>query len=111
MKTTDRKAALAAYKEQKVQAGIFAVRHQPTGTVWVGSSPNLDKIQNRIWFSLRQGGHRGQSLQRAWNELGADDFTFEVVDRLEEEMDDYFRAAELKKRLAAWREKLGADLA
>lgn len=110
MKNVDRKAAVAAYKEKKVEAGIYSVKCLPTGQVWLGSAPNLDKIQNRIWFSLRNNGYPGRSLQKAWGEHGASDFVFDVIDRIEEEPDNYFRAAELKKRLAEWREKLDAEL-
>jgi hypothetical protein len=110
MKNADRKAAVAAYKEKKVEAGIYAVRCRPTGQVWVGSAPNLDTIRNRIWFSLGNNGYPGRSLQNAWSEHQPGDFAFEIVERSAEEADAYFRAAELKKRLAEWREKLNADL-
>ncbi len=76
MKNVDRKAALAAYKEMKVEAGVFAVKCLPTGQVWLGSAPNLEKIQNRIWFSLRQGNHTCRSLQAAWTAHGPDSLTF-----------------------------------
>ena len=53
--TSDRKAAIAAYKERKTVAGIFVIRSQASAERWVGAAPNLEKIQNRIWFTLRQG--------------------------------------------------------
>jgi hypothetical protein len=34
MKASDRKAATAAYKEQKVVAGIYTVRCSASGEVW-----------------------------------------------------------------------------
>jgi len=109
VKNADRKAAVAAYKEKKVDAGIFVVKCLPTRQVWVGSTPNLEKIQNRIWFSLRNNGYPGRSLQKAWAGHRPEDFAFEVVDRIEEETDAYFQAAELKRRLGVWRERLDAD--
>jgi hypothetical protein len=51
MTMNDRRAAKAAYTERKSVAGIYAVRCLPTGQVWVGATPNLDAIQNRIWLS------------------------------------------------------------
>jgi hypothetical protein len=53
MKTEDRKAAVTAYKERKVESGIYAIRCAASGEVWVGSAPNLSTIQNRLWFTLR----------------------------------------------------------
>ena len=64
--TVDKKAAIAAYKERKTVAGIYLVRSKASAETWVGQAPNLEKIQNRIWFTLRQGSHQCRSLQAAW---------------------------------------------
>jgi hypothetical protein len=108
MKTVDKKAAKAAYKEEAVVAGIYAVRCAASGQVWVGHAPNLGKIENRIWFTLRHGNHPSRSLQEAWRTHGAEAFTFEELERLEEEELAYVRAAQLKERAAHWRTKLDA---
>jgi hypothetical protein len=102
----DKKAAVAAYKERKVAAGIFAVRCAASGQVWVGQAPNLDTIQNRTFFTLRQGNHPSRDLQAAWAAHGADSFTFEAVERLPDEEIPYARAALLKERAAHWRAAL-----
>jgi hypothetical protein len=110
MKGAERKAAVAAYKEQKVVAGIYAVRCLPTAKVWVGGAPSLATIQNRIWFMLRQNASANRALQAAWNEAGADAFSFEIVEKLDEESSPYFQAAALKDRLEHWRAALEAEL-
>jgi hypothetical protein len=79
MKSDDRKAAIAAYKERKSLAGIYAVRCGASGQVWVGQTLDLDKIQNRIWFTLRLGSNSNRDLQSAWTAHGADAFTFEPL--------------------------------
>jgi hypothetical protein len=99
--TSERKAAIAAYKERKTIAGIFVVRCTATSETWVGQSPNLEKIQNRIWFSLRQGNH-------TWTAHGADSLTFGECERLEEEEIPYVRDALLRERALHWRSQLGA---
>jgi hypothetical protein len=109
MKTIDRKAAIAAYKERKAIIGIYLVRCLASGEVWVGQSPNLDTVQNRIWFTLRQGSSPHPRLQKAWRDHGADSFVFEVVEQLEDEESPYFRDALLKKHLEHWRSKLQAE--
>ncbi len=63
MRAEDRKAAVSAYKEREVESGIYAVRCEASGEVWVGSAPDLSKIQNRLWFTLRQGTNTHRSLQ------------------------------------------------
>ena len=107
--TTNRKAAIAAYKERKTIAGIFVIRCTATSETWVGPSPNLEKIQNRIWFSLRQGNHTCRSLQAAWTAHGPDSLTFGECERLEEEETPYIRDALLKERALHWRSQLGAE--
>ncbi len=106
----DRKAAIAAYKERKVAAGIYRVHCLASGQLWVGQTPNLDKIENRIWFTLRQGTHRHRGLQEAWLLHGAENFVLDTVEALEDETDAYLRDRALKGRLAHWSAELGAAL-
>ena len=108
MKGESRKAAIAAYKERKVEAGIYAIRCTASGQVWVGSAPDLSTIQNRIWFTLRHGRNSHRSLQEAWVVHGSDALDFEVVARLPDGDDDpsYIRSAMLKSLHAKWVEKL-----
>ncbi len=106
MKTEDRKAAIAAYKKRKSTAGIFAVRCAATGQAWVGQTLNLDTVQNRIWFSLRTGGHSNRELQSAWSTQGAENFGFEALERMSEEELPYLRDTLLKERFLHWRSLL-----
>ena len=105
----DRKAAIAAYKERKTIAGIYVVRCAVTGEAWVGQAPNLETIQNRTWFTLRQGGHPCRSLQAAWKTHGEAGLTFAECERLEDEETAYVRNALLKERVAHWRAELKAE--
>jgi hypothetical protein len=107
--TSARKAAIAAYKERKPAAGIFVIRCKPSSEAWVGQTPDLQKIQNRIWFTLRQGSHPCRSLQAAWTAHGPDSFAFEECERLDEEDSAYVREALLKERALHWRTELGAE--
>jgi hypothetical protein len=107
--TSDRKTAIAAYKERKTIAGVFVIRCKASSQAWVGQTPNLEKIQNRIWFTLRQGSHTCRSLQAAWTAHGPDGLTFGECERLEEEETPYIRDALLKERAVHWREELGAE--
>ena len=107
--TSDRKAAIAAYKERKAVAGIFAIRCKASSQAWVGQTPSLDKIQNRIWFTLRQGSHTCRTLQAAWSTHGPDSLTFEECERLDEEETAYIRDALLKERAVHWRAQRNAE--
>lgn len=109
MKTAERKAAVAAYKERKVAAGIYSIRCVPTGQRWVGRATNLSTIQNRVWFTLRQAIHHSRSLQDAWREHDSACFIFEELERLGETALAYNRDGALRDRLAHWRVALGAE--
>jgi len=109
MNGEDRKAAVLAYKERKVEAGVYAVRCTTSGQIWVGSAPDLSTIQNRLWFTLRHGSNSLRSLQGAWNAHGAEAFGFEIVERLEDEDIGYVRDRMLKDLLERWTEALQAE--
>ncbi|MER2533545.1 MAG: GIY-YIG nuclease family protein [Rhizobiaceae bacterium] len=109
MKTIDRKAAVAAYKEKKVPAGVFSFRDRRDGSLWVGSSPNLGQIENRIRSELKLGSHRNAALQRAWDAHGADAFAFETREVIDAETEPYLLSAALKDCLARWQAELGAQ--
>lgn len=103
----DRKAALAAYKERKTPAGVFAVRCTASAETWVGQAPDVDAIRNRIWFTLRQGGQSYRPLQAACAAHGMEAMQFEVLERIEEDS-ALARVRVLKERTAHWRAELGA---
>jgi hypothetical protein len=104
-----RKALLRAYKERKVEAGVYAVRCAATGEVWVGATPDLSTRQNGVWFSLRLGSHREPSLQTAWNTHGAEAFAFESIEAVDlDALDAFGRASRLKERRDHWTGALNA---
>lgn len=108
MNQQDRKTAIAAYKEQKTVAGVFAVICSATGEAWVGPSRHVDTQKNGLWFSLRQGTCRNPALQAAWTRYGEPDFRFEQLDRLPEDTSPVLRDLELKKRVGLWITRLHA---
>ena len=75
-----RKDIARAYKERQRPAGILQVRNTVNGKVLLGSSLNLEGPLNAHKFMLTTGRHRNERLQREWNEYGADQFVFEVLE-------------------------------
>ena len=108
MNPQDRKAAIAAYKERKVESGIYAVRSRASGQVWVGSAPDLSTIRTRLWFTLRQGGCPHRALQAAWNASGEEDLSFEVLEVLDEDTRPSMRSHLLREQLGQWLAELDA---
>jgi hypothetical protein len=104
----EKRAARAAYKERKSASGVYAVRCAASGEVWVGQTRDLDKVWNRIVFTLRGGASPHRALQAAWNARGEAAFAFEALERLEEEALDFARQSALNGRTAHWRAALAA---
>lgn len=104
-----RKAAIAAFKERKVAAGIYVIRCMALDRQWVGQAADLSTIWNRLSFELRYGGNRCRTLQAAWRQHGPETFVFGEVERLDDEAIAYIRNRALKERLAHWRDKLKAE--
>ncbi|TCV71461.1 GIY-YIG nuclease family protein [Neorhizobium sp. S3-V5DH] len=109
MTITDRKAAIAAYKKRKAPAGIYAIRCLATDQQWVGRAADLDKIRNRIWFTLQHGSHGTKSLQAAWNAYSDADFEIRRLEEISEELTGYLEDRTLKGRLIHWAFELGAE--
>ncbi|MCX5481167.1 GIY-YIG nuclease family protein [Kaistia geumhonensis] len=105
-----RKAAVDAYRKRKDAPGIYAIRSRSSGAVFVGQTPDVEAIANRIFFSLRFGSHPGAALQAAFDKNGEIDLAFEVLERIEPPETPYLLRAILKDRLSAWRSRLGAAL-
>ncbi len=108
MRAEDRKAAIAAYKERKTVGGIYALRCRATAQCWVGAAPDLDAIQNRLWFGLRLRTLHNAGLQSAYDAHGREGLTYEELERLDEEKDPYIRGRKLTERLVHWRGALKA---
>jgi hypothetical protein len=108
MRGEERRAAIAAYKERKIACGIYLVRCRASGEVWVGGWTNVDAIQSRIWFTLRQGTNPNHELLGSWRRHGENQFQFEILERVDDEASSYIRSAFLKERAAHWRLALNA---
>jgi hypothetical protein len=107
--TSDRRALVAAYKERKSVAGVFALRCAATGETFVGEALDIDKVFNRLIFSLRAGAHPRPRLQAAWSAHGEAAFAFETLERLPEAPSIYARDAALRGRRDHWRKALDAS--
>ncbi|RSU80322.1 GIY-YIG nuclease family protein [Sphingomonas sp. S-NIH.Pt3_0716] len=108
MTEEEKRAAIAAYREQKIESGIYALSCLPSSQRWVGSALNLATIRNRLWFTLRLGNDRHPGLQDAWNTHGEDAFGFEILERLKADDLGAGRDRRLKERLLQWAEELQA---
>ena len=71
------------YKEALRPMGVFQIRNMKNEKVFVGSSVNLAGIFNRHRFALNAGSFQSKTLQADWNKLGAENFSFEVLEEVD----------------------------
>jgi len=81
-KTKTRKDLNREYMERVKPAGVYQVKNTLNGRMFLGSSLNLEGPLNRHKFMLKIGSHTNKSLQNDWNELGADNFVFEILEEV-----------------------------
>ena len=80
MKT--RKEINLEYKERVKPAGIYQVKNLLNGKMLLGSSLNLEGPLNRHKFMLKIGSHTNKALQKDWDELGPEQFAFEILEEV-----------------------------
>lgn len=107
MEQSARRAALAAYREIKATAGVYAVRCAPSGETWIGRSANLAAQRNSFEFQLRHGPNN-PAMHKAWAAHGAASFEFEILEAAPADLTPSGRTDFLKRRAGHWRAALGA---
>jgi group I intron endonuclease len=103
----NRKEKINAYKQTIQPMGIYQVRNRVNGKIFLGSSKDLKGILNRTKFQLRNNLHINKDMQRDYNEMGEENFSFEILDYLEPREDakvDYNNELETLENM--WLEKL-----
>lgn len=105
MKT--RKEMHLEYKERVKPSGVFQVKNIANGKVLLGSSLNLEGPLNKHRFMLRVNGHLNKELQKDWNELGSDHFSFEILEAVQiKDSPNFNLKDELTLLEEIWLEKL-----
>ena len=102
-----RKEIHREYKERVKPAGVYQVKNLSNGKVLLASSLNLEGPLNRHRFMLKIGSHTNKALQKDWDELGPDQFTFEILEEVKRKDDPNFNLKdELTLLEMIWLEKL-----
>ena len=78
-----RKEIHREYEERVKPSGVFQVKNLANGKVLLGSSLNLEGPLNKHRFMLRINSHPNKGLQQEWNELGPDQFIFDILETVQ----------------------------
>jgi hemerythrin-like domain-containing protein len=93
-----RKELQAEWKEKKTVAGVFQIKNIKNQKVFVDSTRNMSTLNGQK-FMLEHRSHINKTLQTEWNEFGAEAFTFEVLETLEKDPDEYYDLRDTLKKL------------
>lgn len=77
-----RKEMKEEYKQMKFKMGVFQIKNKINNKVFIGSSLDLVASWNSQKFQLNAGLHQNSELQKDWNELGSNNFIYEILDEI-----------------------------
>ena len=87
--------------------GIYQIKNMKNGKIYIGSSKNLQGKINSHKFQLKNGLHVNKEMQKDFNDIGEENFSFDIVDQLKQKEDvNYDYTEELKILEEMWLEKL-----
>jgi group I intron endonuclease len=105
----DRKKELKQqYKETSIEAGVYQIKNNQNGKLFIGSTRNL-KTLNGLKFTLDAGtaSPTNKNLQEDWKHYGASAFSFDILETLKKKDDPYFNEKEALSELEnKWIEQL-----
>lgn len=102
-----RKALIAEYKQNPPPAGVVQITNRATGKMFITSGTDAQAKLNSHKAQLTFGSHRNKALQDDWNRFGPEQFSFEVLEFLDQNPDlDYASQEEVTILEDIWLEKL-----
>jgi hypothetical protein len=105
MDKSKRKELQEEFKQIKTYMGAIQITNKANGKIYVNSYPNLKNKWMSVKGQLDMGRFANLQLQKDWKELGAEAFSFEVLEEKEADgiTDMRWELQQLEKR---WLEKL-----
>ena len=79
-----RKTIKKDYRAISKRASVFILKNNINHKVYIGSSVDLKKPGHRLLWELDRGSHPNWKLQEDWNKLGKENFSFEVLEEMED---------------------------
>lgn len=82
-----RKELSREYKERKLQGGVYKINNTVNGNYLIDTTTNLKGKQNQFEFALKTGSVYRPELRKDWEELGAQAFSLEILEEVEQRED------------------------
>jgi len=104
---TSRVAAPPVGSVPGTDAGAYAIRNRITGRVYVSGDLDAQAGLDYDRAALKSKQHRNAALQADWDWFGEENFTFDVLGRIEPRADGN-NHGKLLQLVEVWREELGS---
>lgn len=85
--TIQRRTGIARMGDMRT---IYAIRHNPTGKVYVGSSTQVDRRIRGHILNLRRGVHPVEAMQEDYYRFG-EDYSFYILERCPKDVQQLIR--------------------
>ncbi len=103
----NKKGLKILYKENPKPMGVFQVKNLTNGKIFIGSGIDVHGKLNSCKFQLAHGSFINQELQNDYNVVGESNFSFEIIDVLEQKTEiSNDPKEELELLMSMWIEKL-----
>lgn len=83
MEKLSKKEMKEQYRNRKLTGGIYSIKCNGSGRVWIKSSNDLDGQMNKFHFFVSTNSCPEPTMRADWNQYGAQAFSFSVLERLE----------------------------
>jgi hypothetical protein len=80
MDKAKRKQLTAEYQERERSMGVYQIKNNANGKIFVGGSTNLDALWGKEQFVLNMDTHSNQELQKEWKQFGGENFSFLILE-------------------------------
>lgn len=67
-------------RKSEPRAGIYSICHTPSLRRYIGQSREVDRRIKVHKQNFQAGNHENPELQRCWNEVGPNEFTFFIIE-------------------------------
>ena len=102
-----RKELKEEYKQMKFKMGVFQIKNNINGKIFIGSSLDLKAIWYAQKLQLDMGMHQNSELQKDWKEFGSENFSYEILDEINQTED---KPIDYKKEIKTLEDMIIDDL-
>lgn len=101
-----KKDARNDYKEAYKAPGVFMIKNLATEEVFIKGIVDVKSAINRYKFELTIGCNFHKKLQASWNDYGADNFEFSILEEIKKQDKPFFNYEKaLEDCEKKWQEK------